>query len=488
MRSRQAGATALFGAGAWLRVPRLMVACLLGVALSLASCVADPPPVIRTAEAGSGQATVWWSSPPGDNAADLVAYVVTPYINGVAQTPVQFSSTATTQVVTGLTDGTSYTFTVAGINAQGHQTASSAASASVTPALAIGGGFRHSCALVAGGTVKCWGWNQYGQLGNGTMTDSSTPVTVTGITTAVAVTTGAHHSCALLADGTVRCWGWNLVGQLGNGAMTEWGVGESTPVTVVGVIDAVALTGGFWHTCVRRAGGGVQCWGANHDGQLGDGLSEERSPSPVTVSGLTDAATVTAGGHHTCARRVNGTVQCWGYNASGQLGDGTTTSSSVPVTVNGVTNAVALSAGSGEHSCAVLASGTAKCWGWNDEGQLGDGTTTTYSSTPVTVSGLSNTAAITAGFTHSCAKLTGGTVKCWGDNLYGQLGDGTTTDSATAVSVSGLSDAAAMTAGDYHSCVRRVSGSAQCWGYNSTGQLGDATTTNSSTPVTVTGL
>ena len=199
---------------------------------------------------------------------------------------------------------------------------------------------------------------------------------------------------------------------------------------------------------------------------------------------------ITAGTGHTCAVLTTGAAKCWGDNTFGQLGNGTTAESSVPVTVTGLSSGVASLTAGTHHTCAVLTSGAAKCWGYNGYGGLGNGTYSAGSSVPVTVTGLSSgVVSITAGEFHTCAVLTTGAAKCWGYNGDGQLGNGTTTESAVPVQVTGLSSGVAtITANYYHTCAVLTTGAAKCWGDNGYGELGNGTTTDSPVPVTVTGL
>jgi hypothetical protein len=193
------------------------------------------------------------------------------------------------------------------------------------------------------------------------------------------------------------------------------------------------------------------------------------SQSPLSFAQT--SAIIAAGDTHSCARLSDGTVRCWGANNYGQLGNGTTTGSSTPVAVNGMTAAVEIAAG-GKHNCARLSNGTVNCWGLNGYGQLGNGSTTTFFSAPVVVSGMSTAIDIAAGANHSCAVLSNGTVNCWGDNSYGQLGNGTSGGiSRTPVAVSGISTATAIVAGGTHSCARLSDGTVRCWGRNNSAQL-----------------
>jgi alpha-tubulin suppressor-like RCC1 family protein len=231
------------------------------------------------------------------------------------------------------------------------------------------------------------------------------------------------------------------------------------------------------------------CWGDNEFGDVGDNSDIDRL-APVQVMGLTSGVqAVAAGNAHTCAVTTAGAVMCWGQNEYGQLGDNSTSANPFPLAVQGLSSgATSVTAGFG-HSCAVAAGGAAMCWGDNEYAQLGNGTST-MSSVPVAVSGLSSgVVTISAGSEHTCVVTTAGAAECWGNNTYGQLGDGTTTASNVPVVVSGLSSGvASLSAGYEHTCVVTTAGDVECWGRNDNGELGNNTTTQSNVPVSVVGL
>ena len=341
-----------------------------------------------------------------------------------------------------------------------------------------------TCAAMADGSVRCWGRNAYGQLGNNTTTNSLVPVIVQGLSSVQEVAGGYYHVCARQTSGGVQCWGYNTYGVLGDGTTTN----RSVPVQVSGITTgATSLGSGYLHTCAV-VNGGVRCWGYNANGQLGDGTSTNR-PTPVNVSGLSAGVVqVVAGYLHTCALLNTGAVRCWGRGTEGQLGDGTMGNRTTPVTPSGLTAGVVRLAAGYYHTCAVLSSGQMRCWGYNAFGQLGNNTLTN-SLVPAVVAGLSTATDVVAGFYHTCARLSDATARCWGRNTEGQLGDGSTTQRpAPTLAVSGLSGVTSLSAGYYSTCARLSSGAAWCWGQNAYGQVGDGTTTNRPLPTRVANL
>ena len=366
----------------------------------------------------------------------------------------------------------------------------------------VSAGTDHTCGILEG-AAYCWGDNTNGELGRGNTTDATVPTAVvtTGVLSGKTVTdisaaidnggNNGQQTCAV-ADGGVYCWGLNANGELGNGTTTQ----STTPVQAGTITGATAVATGYMHSCAL-ASGKVYCWGDNSRGQLGDGTTTQR-PSPVLVAGVLAGKTVTAiatGAAHTCAV-AGGAVYCWGSNVSGQLGintSGSGTNSSVPVAalttgaLNGLT-VTAVAAGEA-HSC-VIAGGKAFCWGYNNNGQIGNNSTTnTVVATAVSApwSGTATLTSLSAGMYSTCV-VAAGKAYCWGDNSNGQLGNGNTTDQKTPVAVtatgvlSGTVDQVA--AGATHSCA--VSGSnAYCWGDNPEGRLGNNTITASTVPVAV---
>ncbi|MCL2164838.1 MAG: hypothetical protein FWH55_10725 [Oscillospiraceae bacterium] len=394
-------------------------------------------------------------------------------------------------------------------------------------AVQITAGSNHTCAFDIAGRVYCWGDNGKGQLGDDSNSQKYTPVTVNtsaGIgamddKTVVQITAGGQATCALDLAGQVYCWGHNGYGQLGDNSVID----RTTPVAV----NATAGTGDMadktitkistsgFHTCAIDSFGQVYCWGYNYMGLLGNNsYTNQNTPVAVnTTAGTGDMAgktivQVSTGSSHTCALDSVGYVYCWGANGNGQLGDNSSSQKYTPVAVNttagtGDMNSktiTQITIGDGWFTCALDTAGQVYCWGQNNYGQLGDNSFTD-SLTPVAVNtsvgtGVMNGKAITqiaAGIYHVCALDNTSQIYCWGRNNLGQLGDNSFTDSLTPVAVDTTAgtgvidgkDIAQIVAGAYHTCALDVAGQIYCWGTGGTGQLGRVPLIDSSTPVCV---
>ncbi len=335
---------------------------------------------------------------------------------------------------------------------------------------AISAGADQSCAVMNSGKVQCWGKDP-----------GNVPREMAGLSNIQAVSIGGYHACALTVDGEVQCWGQNSSGQLGDGTTNS----SSSPVTVPGLQQVQMVSAGLRHTCALTANGGVKCWGDNSKGQLGD-ESTTSSSSPVDVAGLASGVrAVSAGVFHTCALMNDNTVQCWGDNAYGQLGDGSTTASSHPVSVTGLSGVREIDTHLAYHACALTDAGVIKCWGANRFGQLGDGATENRKS-PVDVTGLpAAVQAVATGANHACALTAEGDVMCWGSNYFGQGGKN---PGWAPVQVQGLETGVQSIDIDWDHACAIVAGGVKCWGNNGAGQLGDGTRTSRSKPTDVTGL
>jgi alpha-tubulin suppressor-like RCC1 family protein len=351
---------------------------------------------------------------------------------------------------------------------------------------AVGAGSYSSYALLSDGTVRAWGHNGVGQLGDGTVTHRSTPVAVSGLSGVASLATNGqgYHSCAVKTGGSAWCWGWNAYGQLGNNTTTS----SSVPVAVTGGYLFRQISQGYSHACGVTTSGYVTCWGSNWSGQFGNYTSTSSLVPIAPMYPLIAAVEeVQCGASFSCVRGGNQEVACTGDNSSGELGTGNTTSTNY-WTASSLRTPATLPAGIGlgaYHACAVVpVDGSMRCVGDNEFGELGDGTTTDRYSA-VAVSGLAAVTAIAAGNYFTCALKSDGTVWCWGYNYYGELGDRTEVSHSTPAPVYGLSQVVSIAAGETHVCVAKADGTAWCWGQNANGELGDATMTNRAQPAKV---
>jgi len=357
-----------------------------------------------------------------------------------------------------------------------------------------GGSF--SCGLTTGSTAYCWGQNSIGQLGVGSGGGpyaQPMPVAIPGAglngTPVSDITAGYEFACALMSNATVFCWGYNADGETGTGVLGDT---LASPVQITGLQASEVSAGGF-HTCavgyptVAPYGAGVSCWGTNAEGQLGTGATGASQDAPVST-GQTFVS-VSSGIVHTCAILDSNApvAYCWGSNGYGQIGiDSTGTTYPAAHAVGSYASVVA----GGFHTCALTTAGAAFCWGDNAHGQLGNGSLNGNQPAPVAVQGGPALASIVAGYQHTCGLTSGGVAYCWGYDSAGALGNGSSTGSVLApAAVSGGLTFASLAAsmGGYHTCGVTTGGVAYCWGNNVYGQLGNASTQNAPAPVQVVG-
>jgi len=330
--------------------------------------------------------------------------------------------------------------------------------------LSVSGGMNHTAAIRDDGTVWVWGDNSKGQFGSGVNEPASgnTPVKVPGIEDVTALAAGGEFVIALKADGTVWGWGGNYAGQLGNGTVAE----TSPPVQTSGISDMTAVAAGLYHSLALKSDGTVSAWGFNGSGQLGNGTAAESASLPTTVSqvsGFENIIAVAAGAEHSVALKDNGTVWTWGKNDKGQLGKEGIALSKEPVWVSGISDVKFIAAGA-YHTIALTNNGTLWAWGWNEYKQLGISTEpVNFSSKPEALPGLSNIKAAAGGTYHSLVLANDGTVRQWGGS-----------DSAP-VQVSNLSDVREIASGEAHFIALIGDGTIRVWGRNNQGQFGNGT-------------
>jgi alpha-tubulin suppressor-like RCC1 family protein len=358
----------------------------------------------------------------------------------------------------------------------------------ITPAQAlsfreVSVGLSHTCGVTSSNLAYCWGLNLFGQLGDGTTTETRPiPVAVAGGLRFRQVSAGSDHTCGVTTDSLAYCWGFNHVGQLGDGTTDT----HLTPVLVASVRRFRSVIASFHHSCGVTRGNRVLCWGLNDFGQLGDRTTTNRL-TPVLVSGGLRFDHVDGGVQHTCGLTSDDLAYCWGGNIKGQLGDGTRQKHLVPTAVAGGLRFRQLTA-DGYQTCGRSLANQAYCWGFNKFGQLGDGTTA-LRLTPVRVHAAGRRfSELSAGQVLTCGvAIDNNQALCWGANMEGQLGDGTTTNRLTPVPVAGGHLFRQVSEGSHHSCAVSTDGRAFCWGAGGLGELGDGMSGYSLTPVAVAG-
>lgn len=365
----------------------------------------------------------------------------------------------------------------------------------VSNVIALAAGNDHTCALKGDKTVMCWGVNSKGQLGK-PVSPRSAPTLVSGLTNVKQIAANQYNTCALLSDKTVKCWGNNDQGQIGNGVRSNTPV--SSPSAVIKTVGSTSklsnvakIALGHGYSCALLENGSAKCWGLNSSYQLGDGTRANRLVPVYVKNGssyLSKVTDISAGLSHTCAATEDSLLKCWGDNSNGQLGNTTSVASSTPVDIaiagskkqplSNIDNVKQVAAGP-HHSCAVLHDKTVKCWGRNDNAQIGSGAVTTGTSPqpPVSVGNINNAVYVSAGQKHSCALLEDKTVKCWGRDENGATGNPNrvgATQTLVPAAVTGLSNVVQLVVSKgTHSCALLADSKVKCWGANGYGQLGN---------------
>ena len=351
----------------------------------------------------------------------------------------------------------------------------------------IGSG--NTCIVLEEGELKCWGNNATGQLGNGGTANLLIPTTIDTDVPIQSIAFGIDHACAIASDGAPTCWGQNGFGKLGDGSLND----SLTPVraTLPTGRKATRLSLGGHHSCALLDDGSLACWGQNTYGQLGDGTTNgSTTPLAIDLGDGMSAKAITAGLEHTCAILNDDSLVCWGLNGEGQLGDKTLINRNSPTPVDLPEGRSAKEIHTrNHHTCAILDDDSLYCWGRNDSGQLGNGNTTDTPIPTLVDFGEAKVQKIAIGGDFSCAQVGNYSLRCWGQNSFGQLGNGTTTDtsSPTSVSFPPGRKILSLQAGQYHTCTLTEDDDLLCWGWNPWGQLGleDTTILTSTVPAAV---
>ena len=364
------------------------------------------------------------------------------------------------------------------------ETTSEAAAPLAFRQISAGSGSGHTCGIATDNRLFCWGDNHEGQLGDGTTTGRRRPVPVAGTRTYLQVSTGYDFTCAVSTANRAFCWGANTGhdgGQLGDGTTV---LRRLRPVAVLGGHAFRQVTTGLYHSCGVTLNDRALCWGSNARGNLGNGTTAP-GREPVPVAGSLRFRQVSAGWNYTCGVTTDDRAYCWGLNTFGELGDSTRKTQRLqPVPVAGGRHFRQVDGGT-RHTCGVSTDNRVYCWGWNIDGQIGDSRTNLYRLWPARpVTGGLTFRRVEAG-DGSCGVTMTDVMYCWGQNQEGGVGDGTTTDRYAPVPVSGGHAFAQVATGLLYACGLTTASRAYCWGYNGTGALGDGSTINRLVPVAV---
>jgi alpha-tubulin suppressor-like RCC1 family protein len=347
--------------------------------------------------------------------------------------------------------------------------------------LKLAAGTAHSCAINPSSQLKCWGRNQFGQLGDGTTVDQTTSKIIDGASGYVEVSAGDMHTCAITTGGVLKCWGRNNSSQLGDGTTVD----QLTPITVdAGTLySQISVSGSL--SCGITTAGVLKCWGMNAYGGLGDGTIINKS-TPTVINAGTNYLKISTGALHTCGITTGNVLKCWGLNDSGQLGDGTTVNKILPVVIDSGTtySKIAVSSFVFYHTCGITTANVLKCWGNNNYGQIGDGTSGVARALPVVISAGIGFSDISIGYVHTCAVAFATTqLYCWGYNFFSQLGDYTSTNRSTPVQADTGFFYSKVVASNNYTCGLTTGTNLRCWGRNDYGQLGDGSVVDRYSPI-----
>jgi alpha-tubulin suppressor-like RCC1 family protein len=483
-----------------------IVATIPGVLLSLAACGGSDPgtgpgngsdPEVVTVTVSPNLLTVLVGGTQQLTARDQAGHALLASALTWATNAPSVAAVSTSGLVTGVADG-SATITATAQGKSGTAAVTVVSPISVAFASVTTGG-AHTCGLTTSGAAYCWGRGEAGQVGIASPASvcpidgrnfpcSLVPVAVQGGLTFTRLDAGGAHVCGLTSAGTAYCWGSNDAGQLGDNSA----INRFAPVPVAGGLTFANVAAGAFHTCGLTAAGTAHCWGANDRGQLGDGTNTNRSV-PGAVTGGHSFLLITAGGFssgQTCGLTASGTAYCWGENSAGQLGIGTmdVAAHPVPAPVSGGIAFASISAGLGSHTCALTPAGSAYCWGQNVFGALGDGSDIQRHAPVVVTGGIAFAEIVAGGFIgHSCGRTGSGQAYCWGENEVGAVGDGSLVDRLSPSAVAGQLSFSSLDAGFRHTCGMASTGILYCWGSNRAGQLGVNSVAMQTAPAKVVG-